>query len=64
VPDPLLELLRASGGEFVPYEASVGVGYEQARADEPRALEAIVARYRALAADCDTVAITAIQAQP
>jgi phosphate acetyltransferase len=55
--DPLLELLRASGAGFVPYDASVGVGYDQARADEPRALEEIVARHHALAAGCDGVLV-------
>jgi phosphate acetyltransferase len=56
-PDPLLELLRSYGGEFVPYEASLGVGYEEVRADEARALEEIVARYRALATACDGVLV-------
>jgi phosphate acetyltransferase len=52
--DPLIDLLRP---EFLPYEASCGVGYEDVRADEPRALEEIVARYRALAAQCDGVLV-------
>ena len=34
---------------------AVGVGYADVRADEARALEEIVARYRALAAGCDSV---------
>jgi phosphate acetyltransferase len=55
--DPLLELLRSYGADFVPYEASVGVGYEEVRADEDRALEDIVARYRGLAAACDGVLV-------
>ncbi len=55
--DPLLDLLRPSGADFLPYEASCGVGYEEVRADEPRALEEIVARYRALAAQCDGVLV-------
>jgi phosphate acetyltransferase len=55
--DPLLDLLRPSGSDFLPYEASCGVGYEEVRADEPRALEEIVARYRALAAQCDGVLV-------
>ena len=46
--DPLLDLLGAE-------RASFGVGYEEVRADEGRALEEIVARYRALAAQCDGV---------
>ena len=55
--DPLLDLLRPSGADFLPYEASCGVGYEDVRADEARALEEIVARYRALAAQCDGVLV-------
>ncbi len=51
--DPLLELLSACGADVV----SAGVGYEDVRADEARALEEIVARYRALAADCDGVLV-------
>src|SRR3954453_8446443 len=48
--DPLLDLLRPLGATFAPYEASCGVGYEEGRSDEAGALEEIVARYRALAA--------------
>jgi phosphate acetyltransferase len=55
--DPLLDLLRPSGAGFLPYEASCGIGYEDVRADEARALEEIVARYRALAAQCDGVLV-------
>ena len=51
--DPLLDLLRPGGAEFLPYDAMCGVGYEEVRADEARALEEIVARYRALVAQCD-----------
>jgi phosphate acetyltransferase len=50
--DPLVELLRS---DVAPYEASCGVTAEEVRADEERALEEIVARYRALAAQCDGV---------
>ena len=50
--DPLVELLRS---DLLPYEASCGVGYDEIRSDEERALEEIVARYRALAAQCDGV---------
>src|SRR4051812_22353397 len=53
--DPILDLLRPNGAEFVPYAASYGVGYADVRADEERALEQIVARYRALAGQCDGV---------
>src|SRR4051794_7600776 len=55
--DPLLELLRPLGTSMLPYEASCGVGYEDVRADEARALEEIVARYHALAAQCDGVLV-------
>ncbi|HEX6022748.1 MAG TPA: phosphate acetyltransferase [Solirubrobacter sp.] len=55
--DPLLDLLRPAEADFVPYEASCGVSYEEVRADETRALEEIVARYRALAAQCDGVLV-------
>src|SRR6187402_265656 len=55
--DPLLDLLRPLGSALLPYEASCGVGYEDVRADEARALEEIVARYRALAAQCDGVLV-------
>jgi len=55
--DPLIDLLRPLGSAGLPYEASRGVGYEEVRADEPGALEEIVARYRALAAQCDGVLV-------
>ena len=55
--DPLIDLLRPLGVAVAPYEASCGVGYEQVRADEAGALEEIVARYRALAAQCDGVLV-------
>jgi phosphate acetyltransferase len=55
--DPLLDLLRPLGTAAAPYEASCGVGYEDVRADEARSLEEIVARYRALAAQCDGVLV-------
>jgi phosphate acetyltransferase len=37
--DPLIDLLLP---EFLPYEAACGVGYEEVRADEARALEGAV----------------------
>ena len=52
--DPLVDLLRS---EAFPYEASVGVTYDEVRADEENALEEIVARYRALASQCDGVLV-------
>src|SRR4051812_24260583 len=55
--DPLLDLLLPLGGASLPYAASCGVGYDAVRADEAGALEEIVARYRALAAQCDGVLV-------
>jgi phosphate acetyltransferase len=55
--DPLVDLLRARGASAAPYEASLGVGYDAVRADAGRALEEIVARYRALAAQCEGVLV-------
>src|SRR4051812_19179930 len=55
--DPLIDLLRPLGASFVPYAASCGIGYAEVRADEAGALEEIVARYRALAAQCDGVLV-------
>src|SRR3954453_11580356 len=55
--DPLIELLRPLGAAIAPDEASYGVGYEEVRADEAKALEEIVARYRELAAQCDGVLV-------
>lgn len=52
--DPLIDLLRP---DFLPYAAACGVSYEDVRADEPRALEEIVARYHAVAAQCDGVLV-------
>jgi phosphate acetyltransferase len=53
--DPLVDLLRARGADAAPYEASLGVSYEAVRADAGRALEEIVARYHALAGQCEGV---------
>lgn len=39
------------------YARSVGVGYDDVRDDADRALDVVVARYRALAAACDTVMV-------
>jgi phosphate acetyltransferase len=51
--DPLLDALRAVSPADAP--VAVGVGYEDVRADERRALEEIVTRFHALAAECDGV---------
>jgi phosphate acetyltransferase len=48
--DPLLEVLKTDGAT-----ASWGVGYDEVRADEARALEEIVTRYRVLASTSDAV---------
>src|SRR4051812_25720972 len=54
--DPVVDLLLARGAAAgVPYEAAIGVAYADVHADEERALEEIVARFRALAARCDAV---------
>ena len=53
--DPLLAVLRADGADAEQYAGAVGVGYEDVRADEQRALAEILARYSALAASCDAV---------
>jgi phosphate acetyltransferase len=53
--DPLLAVLRANSPGAPPYAGAAGVGYGEALADERRALEEIVSRYRALAATCDAV---------
>jgi phosphate acetyltransferase len=50
--DPLLAVLQADGAAV-----SWGVGYEDVRADERRALAEIVARHHALAASCDAVLV-------
>ena len=51
--DATRSLSLQAGGAAVPS----GVGYEDVRADERRALEEIVARYHALAAQCDGVLV-------
>ncbi len=48
--DTLLHVLQADGAVAAP-----GIGYDDVRSDERRALGEIVARYRALAASCDAV---------
>src|SRR5918998_4077708 len=55
--DPVVDLLRPAGADDVPYAASLGVAYADVHADEERALEEIIARYRALAAHCDGVLV-------
>ena len=48
---------RPAAAGVPPLRGGVGVSYEEVRADEARALEEIVARYRALAAQCDGVLV-------
>ncbi len=55
--DPIVDLLQARGAGPLPYEASIGVGYADVRADHDAALEEIVARYHAIAAQCDGVLV-------
>jgi len=54
-PDLLLSLLRSRGDAAAPEQASIGVSYEDVHSDQDAAVEEIVARYRALARDCDAV---------
>ena len=55
--DRVLELLRERAGSTIPYEACVGVTYEEAGHDPDAAMVQIVARFKALEAQCDAVVI-------
>ena len=55
--DRVLELLRARATAEAPYEACIGVTYEEAHADPEAALVRIVDAYHALKAQCDAVVI-------
>jgi phosphate acetyltransferase len=55
--DYILELLVAHATAGVPYERCVGVTYPQLRADLDAAIDDIVERYHAMAAECDVVVI-------
>jgi len=55
--DRVLELLRARATAQVPYEACVGVTYEEAHEDFDAALTRVVAAYRRLQSQCDAVLI-------
>jgi phosphate acetyltransferase len=57
LPDPVVSLLRSRGAAGTSEEASIGVSYDAVHADEAAALAEIVARYRALARDCDAVLV-------
>lgn len=55
--DPLIELLRERFKLAAPYEASLGVTYDDVRADSEAAIGRIVERYHALEAQCDVVLV-------
>lgn len=55
--DRVLELLRTRATAEVPYEACIGVTYEEVHDDPDAALVTIVAAFRALAARCDAVLV-------
>jgi phosphate acetyltransferase len=55
--DGLVNTIRARFGLDLPYEACVGVTYDDVHADDERAVGEIMARYRALAARCDAVVV-------
>ncbi|WP_243224526.1 phosphate acetyltransferase [Microbacterium sp. CIAB417] len=55
--DYVLELLLAHDGVQLDYEDCIGVTYDDVRADPDRALSTIVARFKAVEAQCDAVVI-------
>lgn len=55
--DRVLELLRSRATAEVPYEACVGVSYEEAHTDPEGSLSRIVAAYKSLEAQCDAVVV-------
>jgi phosphate acetyltransferase len=55
--DQLVELLLRHGEVDLPYEACVGVTYEDVHADPDAALSTIVGRYRDLERTCDVIVI-------
>lgn len=56
-PDEVLELLLAHDGVDLSIEECIGVSYDEVRADPDAALARIVARYKAVEAQCETVVI-------
>ena len=56
-PDRVLELLRRRSTADVPYEACVGVTYEEAHADPEAAMTRIVAAFHELKSRCDAVVV-------
>jgi phosphate acetyltransferase len=55
--DYILDLLLAHATAGLPYERCIGVDYQQLHADRDGALDDIVERYHAMAAECDAVVI-------
>ena len=55
--DYILDLLLAQTTAGLPYERCVGVTYQQLHADRDAAIDDIVERYHAMAAECDAVVI-------
>ena len=55
--DYILDLLLAHATAGLPYERCVGVTYQQLHADRDAAIDDIVERYHAVAAECDVVVI-------
>src|ERR1700730_14097700 len=55
--DYILDLLLAHTTAGVPYERCIGVTYQQLHADRDAAIDDIVERYHAMAAECDAVVI-------
>ena len=55
--DYILDLLLAQTTAGLPYERCIGVTYKQLHADRDAAIDDIVERYHAMAAECDAVVI-------
>ena len=55
--DYILDLLLAHTTAGLPYERCIGVTYQQLHADRDAAIDDIVERYHAMAADCDAVVV-------
>src|ERR1700735_5400620 len=57
VRDYILDLLLAQTTAGLPYERCIGVTYQQLHSDRDAAIDDIVERYHAMAAECDVVVI-------
>ena len=55
--DYILDLLLGQTTAGLPYERCIGVTYQQLHADRDTAIDDIVERYHAMAAECDAVVI-------